>query len=212
EGLRVSAEDGPVASPVAGSVLGHPVRRREDPRLVTGTGRYGDDVQVEAGAVAVFVRSTMAHARVASIDTAEAALMPGVVGVFTGASLGLRPRKGQPGIADHFDRPVLAEDVVRFVGEPVAVVVAESAGQAADAAQVVQVDYEALPSVVDPVAATDDSGVLLFPKAGTNVCYEVEAGQHDEDVLADAEVVVRASFLNQRLAPVPMEPNAVLAA
>jgi carbon-monoxide dehydrogenase large subunit len=197
---------------VAGSVLGHPVRRREDPRLVTGTGRFVDDVPLEAGAFAVFVRSTMAHARVVTMDTAEAAVMPGVVGVYSGASLGLPPRKGQPGIPDDFDRPMLAEDTVRFVGEPVAVVVADSRGQATDAAQVVRVDYEPLAPVVDPVAALDDGGVLLFPGAGTNVCYRVEAGQRDQDVLADAEVVVRARFINQRLAPAPMEPNGVLAA
>ena len=208
----VSAPGGAHRPSVSGSVLGHPVRRREDPRLITGAGRYVDDVHLEAGAVAVFVRSTMAHARVLSIHGDEAAAMPGVVGVFTDASLGLPPRKGQPGIPDHFDRPILARDVVRFVGEPVAVVVAESPGEAVDAAQAVHVDYEPLAAVVDPVGATDDAGVLLFPDAGTNVCYRVEAGQHDEDVLADAEVVVRANFVNQRLAPVPMEPNAVLAA
>jgi aerobic carbon-monoxide dehydrogenase large subunit len=208
----VSLQGGLDGTSVAGSVLGHPVRRREDPRLVTGAGRYVDNVRDEGGASAAFVRSTVAHARVLSIDSAEAAAMPGVIGVFTDDSLGLAPRKGQPGLPDHFDRPVLARDVVRFVGEPVAVVVAESRGQAADAAHAVLVEYEPLPAVVDPVAAGDAAGVLLFPEAGTNVCYQVEAGQHDEDVLASADVVVRARFVNQRLAPVPMEPNAVLAA
>src|SRR2546427_1737463 len=166
----VSAHGEPDRPSVVGSVLGHPVRRREDPRLITGTGRFVDDVQVEAGTVAVFVRSTIAHARVLTIETDEAAAMPGVVGVFTDDSLGLPPRKGQPGIPDHFDRPILARDVVRFVGEPVAVVVAESRGWAVDAAQAVRVDYEPLPAVVDPVAATDEAGVLLFREAGTNVC------------------------------------------
>jgi len=208
----MTAQGGPDGAAVAGSVLGHSVRRREDPRLITGQGCYVDDVHVEAGTVAVFVRSTMAHARLLSIEADEAAAMPGVIGVFTGASLGLPPRKGQQGVPDQFDRPPLAQDVVRFVGEPVAVVVAESGGQAVDAAQMVRVDYEPLPAVVDPVAASDDAGVLLFQEAGTNVCYRVEAGQQEADVLAGADVVVRAHLVNQRLAPVPMEPNALLAA
>src|SRR5256885_15498281 len=126
--------DGETGRPaVAGSVLGHPVQRREDPRLITGTGCYVDDVRVDGAAAAVFVRSTFAHARVVSIDSDEAAEMPGVVGVFTDASLGLPARKGQPGLPDHFDRPTLARGAVRFVGEPVAVVVAESHEQAVDA-------------------------------------------------------------------------------
>jgi carbon-monoxide dehydrogenase large subunit len=192
-----------------GSILGNPVRRREDPRLVSGHGRYVDDVPAEGGLVAVFVRSPYAHARVNGIDTSAAASMPGVAGVYTDASLGLRPAKGFPAVPDPFVRPFLARDVVRFVGEPVAVVVAETRGQAADAAEAVEVDYEPLEAVTDLEAAARDE-VVLFPEAGTNRCYQVVYG--DGDALAGAGAVVRLRFVNQRLAPVPMEPNAVLAA
>ncbi|HZV50513.1 MAG TPA: xanthine dehydrogenase family protein molybdopterin-binding subunit [Candidatus Dormibacteraeota bacterium] len=197
---------------VPGSVLGHPVRRREDPRLVTGAGCYVDDVPVESGFFAVFVRSTVAHARLRGIDTSPAERMPGVIGVFTADALGLPAEKGFPGVPDDFVRPPLAKEVVRFVGEPLAVVVAGSRAQAVDAAAAVTVDYEPLPAVVDPEAAVAEGAPLLFPSAGTNVCYRVEAGQTDQDVLAEAEVVVRARMVNQRLAPVPLEPNGLVAA
>jgi carbon-monoxide dehydrogenase large subunit len=192
-----------------GSVLGNPVRRREDPRLVSGRGRYVDDVPTEGGLVAVFVRSPFAHARVNSIDTREAAALPGVAGVFTDEWLGLRPAKGFPGVPDPFVRPYLARDVVRFVGEPVAVVVAETRGQAADAAETVLVDYEPLAAVTDLETAGRDE-VVLVPEAGTNRCYQVTYG--DGDALRGADEVIRLHFVNQRLAPVPLEPNALVAA
>jgi carbon-monoxide dehydrogenase large subunit len=192
-----------------GSVLGNPVRRREDPRLVRGGGCYVDDVRVEGALHAIFVRSPVAHARIAAIDTAAAAALPGVAGVFTYESLGLRPVKGFPGVPDAFVRPHLALDTVRFVGEPVAVVLAETRDQAADAAEAVRVDYEPLGAVVDLDAAANGD-VLLFADAGTNRCYRVAFG--DGDALAGADTVVRARFVNQRLAPVPLEPNALLAA
>jgi len=192
-----------------GSVLGNPVRRREDPRLVSGHGRYVDDVPTEGGLVAIFVRSPFAHARIAGIDTSAAAAVPGVAGVFTDADLGLRPVKGFPGVPDPFVRPYLARDVVRYVGEPVAVVLAETPGQAADGAEAVLVDYEPLDAVVDLDAAASDA-VVLYPDAGTNRCYRVAYGAGD--ALAGADHVVRLRFVNQRLAPVPMEPNALVAA
>ncbi|HXM57112.1 MAG TPA: xanthine dehydrogenase family protein molybdopterin-binding subunit [Candidatus Dormibacteraeota bacterium] len=195
----------------AGSVLGNPVRRREDPRLVSGSGRYVDDVPTEDGLVAVFVRSPVAHARIASIDTSAAAAMPGVAGVFTDESLGLAPAKAFPAVPDSMARPFLARGAVRFVGEPVAVVVAETRGQAADAAEAVQVEYEPLDAVVSLEASARDE-VVLFEEAGTNKCYHVAYGDQDGDVLAEADHVVRARFVNQRLAPVPLEPNGLVAA
>ena len=191
-----------------GSVLGNPVRRREDPRLVSGRGRYVDDVPAAGGLVAVFVRSPLAHARIAGIDTGAAAALPGVAGVFTDRSLGLAPYKGFPGVPDPFVRSHLARDVVRYVGDPVAVVVAETGGQAADAAEAVLVDYEPLGAVTDLETAARD-GVLLFPDAGTNRCYQVTYG--DGAALDGAEEVITLRFVNQRLAPVPLEPNAVVA-
>jgi carbon-monoxide dehydrogenase large subunit len=129
--------------------------------------------------------------------------------VFTDEWLGLRPTKGFPGVPDPFVRSYLARDVVRFVGEPVAVVVAETRGQAADAAEAVLVDYEPLAAVTDLETAARD-GVVLFPDAGTNRCYQVAYG--DGDALDGAEEVIRLHFVNQRLAPVPLEPNALVAA
>jgi aerobic carbon-monoxide dehydrogenase large subunit len=193
-----------------GSVLGNPVRRREDPRLLTGQGRYVDDVRLDDALFALFVRSTVAHARIGRIDTAEAAAMPGVVAIHTDESLGLPARKLFPPIPDAFNRPHMARDAVRFVGEPVAVVVAETRAQAADAAEAVLIDYEQLAALVDVEAAARDE-VVLFPEAATNHCYQVAYG-NEGDALEGADVVVRARFVNQRLAPAPMEPNAVAAA
>src|SRR5262245_7297406 len=191
----------------AGSILGHPVRRVEDPDLLTGAARFVADLPVES-LHAVFVRSPFAHARITAVDLDEARGMPGVAGIFVGADLGLAPMT--PGTVPlGFGRPVLAEGVVRFVGEPVAVVVAETSAQAMDAAELVSVDYDPLPVVVDPVAALDDEGPLLFPEERTNVAMDSDVG--DPRALDRADVVVRARFVNQRLAPMPMEGNAALA-
>jgi aerobic carbon-monoxide dehydrogenase large subunit len=198
------------AERVGGSILGHPVKRTEDVRLITGAGLFADDVALAPDALhAVFVRSTLAHARIASIDAAAAEALPEVVAVHGAAGLGLGSRKGFPGIPDAFDRPELAGDRVRFVGEPVAVVVAASRAAAEDAAAQVLVDYDPLPAVVDPEAARAPDAPILFDEAGTNICHE--ASQGDDDPLAEAEVTCRLEFRNQRVAPAPMEPNALVA-
>ncbi|HYT30675.1 MAG TPA: xanthine dehydrogenase family protein molybdopterin-binding subunit, partial [Actinomycetota bacterium] len=192
-----------------GSILGHAVRRSEDPRFLDGSARYTDDLPVEGALHAVFVRSTFAHAVISSIDGAEASGMPGVVAVITEADLGLAPLGG--GMAGPaFSRPLLAKGRVRFVGEAVAVVVAESRAQAMDAAEAVVVDYQPEPAVVDPLAALEDGAPLLFPEHGSNLA--VEHG-FDPDPAWDqgADVVVKGRIVNQRLAPVPLEPNGLLA-
>ena len=137
--------------------VGQPVRRFEDSRLLTGRGRYQDDVTLPRQAYAVFLRSPHAHARIRAIDTAAARAAPGVVAVYTGADyeadgLGMpkatMPRKkadGSPMFAPQ--RPALVSDRVRYVGDPVAMVIAETLDQAKDAAELVEVDYEPLPSV-----------------------------------------------------------------
>src|SRR3989442_10690289 len=135
------------------SILGHAVRRREDPRLVTGTGRYVDDIQPERCLHVAFVRSTLAHAAIRTIDVEAATAAPGVIAVLTAADLGLPPRVGFPIVPQVFARPPLAAGHVRFVGEPVALVVAESAGEAVDAAQLVGLDLQPLDVVVDAEAA-----------------------------------------------------------
>jgi len=121
-----------------GSILGHAVRRREDPRLITGRGRYVDDLPQDRCLHVAFVRSTLAHATIRGVDVAAAAAAPGVVAVLTAADLDLPARVGfHMMVPDVFARPPLAVGRVRFVGEPVALVVAESAPAAADAAQLV---------------------------------------------------------------------------
>jgi aerobic carbon-monoxide dehydrogenase large subunit len=179
--------------------------------LVTGASQFVED-QLQAGQPlhAVFVRSHLAHARVEGIDTSPAAAVPGVVGVFTAADLDLPARLAVALVDEVFARPPLATDRVRFAGEAVAVVVAERRQAAADAAQQVLVDYDPLPAVSLERAAEPDAPVL-FPDNGGNLAAEY-AQSGDGDPFEGADVVVRARFVNQRLAPVPMEPNAVLAA
>ncbi|TMC69547.1 MAG: xanthine dehydrogenase family protein molybdopterin-binding subunit [Chloroflexi bacterium] len=192
-----------------GSILGHAVRRREDPRLVTGTGHFVDDIQPDRCLHVAFLRSTLAHARIRSLDVAAAARMPGVVAVLTGNDLRLPARVGFQMVAETFARPPLAIERVRFVGEPVALVVAESSGAAEDAAQLIGLDLQPLAVVVDPEAARGPDSPLLFPAHGSNVANRFDSSRED-DVFAGAEVKIRGRFVNQRLAPVPMEPEAIL--
>ena len=150
-----------------GSILGHAVRRREDPRLITGTGRYVDDIQPDRCLHVAFVRSTLAHATIRAVDVAAAAVAPGVVAVLTAADLGLPARVGFQTVPEVFARSPLADGRVRFVGEPVALVVAESPEAAADAAQLVELDLEPLDVVVDAEAARQAGSGLLFPAHGS---------------------------------------------
>lgn len=193
------------------SIFGSRVLRTEDPRFLTGSARYVEDVPAPGALRAVFVRSIMAHARVNGVDAVEALSMPGVVGVFTAADVPIADQRPFGTVdPELFSRPVLARGVVRFVGEPIAVVVAETREQALDAAESVLVDYEPLPAVADAERALDEGAPVLFPDAGTNVCYRFDHGM-GEDPLAGAGVVVRGRFENRRLAPVPLETNAALA-
>lgn len=183
------------------------VKRREDLRLVTGSGRYTGDVAREGWLHAAFVRSPLAHARIVSVDRAAAAALPGVVDVYVASDLGLKPFES-PSV-DEFARPPIASEVVRFVGDIVAVAVAESRGEAADAAAAVVVDYEPLPPVVDPVAALAPDAPVLHSRKGHNLASVTDLGE--PGALDGAEVVVRCRFVNQRLAAVPIEANAVAA-
>jgi carbon-monoxide dehydrogenase large subunit len=192
----------------SGSVLGHAVLRTEDPAVLTGTARYTDDIPVEGLTHLVFVRSTIAHARIVGIDTSEAVTMPGVLGVFSAVDLDLRDNRPVMA-ADEFARPSLATDRVRFVGEPIAAVVAETRAQAVDAAELVIVDYDPLPAIVGVDAALAPDAERLFPDADSNLSAHLDF-EPDPGALDDAEVVVDARFVNQRLAAVPLEGNAIL--
>jgi carbon-monoxide dehydrogenase large subunit len=204
-------------SAVTTSIFGNAVLRSEDPRFLRGEGRYVENHVVPGALRACFVRSIFPHARVEGVDVGTARSMPGVVAVYVADDLGLAalPPAGtvETGTSDQqlegaWLREVLARDVVRYVGEPIAVVVAETTDQAADAAETVLVDYEPLDAVTDPEAAVADGAPLLWPEFGTNVCSSFQR-RWDEDALAGAEVVVSARVVNQRLAPVPMEANAI---
>jgi carbon-monoxide dehydrogenase large subunit len=195
------------------SVLGTRVRRVEDPVFLTAGGTYVadlDDPRLAGAAWATFVRSTIAHARIESIDVSEALEAPGVLGVFIAADLDLPPLGvAFPGlIPDAMMRSWLATDTVRFVGEPVAVIVTELASQGEDAAELVYIDYEPLPVVVDlGASATDET--LLFPEHGSNTALEIPFGHTGDELFAGCEVVVRQPVLNQRLAACPLEGRGV---
>ncbi len=183
--------------------------RLEDHRLITGSGRYVADLAPSDTVHLGFVRSTEAHARITGVDM-TAVDSPEVLGVFTGADLGLTDIPGDSTAvpAPDFPRPHLASEKVRYVGEPVAVVAATTAAAALDAADLVWVDYEPLPAVVDPRASLEDE-VLLHEAAGTNVVYRSELvvgeAKDEYDVVAEIEAT------NQRLAPTSIEPLGILA-
>src|SRR5579884_2965401 len=138
------------------SILGNRVLRKEDPKFLTVGGSYVDDVRLEGAAHVAYVRSTMAHARITSVDTSEAERAPGVLAVYTSANFDLPPMPpGAPFVNPAMSRPWLADGVVRYVGDVVAAVVAETRAEAVDAAELVMIDYEPLPVLVDPEAALD---------------------------------------------------------
>jgi carbon-monoxide dehydrogenase large subunit len=190
------------------SFFGVPVLRAEDPRFLRGTGRYLENVEIPGALRAVFVRSIMAHAVVNEVDATLARGMPGVAAVLTATDIDLPPQPASGNVSGEYPRPILAGERVRYVGEPIAVVVAETFAQALDAAEVVQVDYDPLEVVTDLEAAAREGAPLLFPDQGTNVA-DTFGTEGDEDPLEGAEVVVRGRFVNQRLAPAPMETNAI---
>ncbi|MFJ6239429.1 xanthine dehydrogenase family protein molybdopterin-binding subunit [Streptomyces griseus] len=202
----------------ASSAFGTRVNRVEDGRLLTSGGVYVDDLRVPelvGAAYVTFVRSPVAHARITGIDTSRAQAHPGVVGVYTAADLaGLpAPQPFQPAEdgGGFFAEPLLAGEKVRFVGEPVAVVLTEALYHGQDAAELVDVEYERLPAVVGPARALLDD-TLLFEEAGTNTADQRNRDTYDDAVFADADVVVEREIVNQRVACVPMECRATAAA
>jgi len=195
---------------VASSILGTRVVRTEDPDLVRGTARYAYDLPRVGLLHAVFVRSEMAHALVRGVDVDEARAMPGVVGVYVASDLDLPAMHTLVKIDDELLRPPLAVERVRFVGDIVAVVVAETDSAARDAAARVVVDLEPCQAVVDPEAAIAAGAPVLFPARGTNVAVRSSTASID-DALAACDRVVRGTFINQRLAIAPLETHAILA-
>ena len=205
--------------------IGQPVRRKEDFRLLTGRGCYVDDLAPAGLVYAVFLRSHHAHARIVSIDKSAALAAPGVLAVLTGADYradGLGPiphAAGLMGPPDLKPRPLTApiatiqypmpRDRVRFVGEPVAVVVAETLAQAKDAAELVAIDYEPLPAVAQAADAVKPGAPVLWDESPDNLCIEIETGDKaaTEAAFARAAHVVTFETHVQRVTGVPMEPR-----
>ena len=202
--------------------IGQPVRRREDIRFITGTGQYTDDINRPGQSYAVFVRSPHAHAKINAIQTRAAALSPGVLGVFTGKDLAadkigplicgwmIHSKDGSPMRAGV--HPALAVDRVRYVGDHVAVVIAETLNQARDAAELVEVDYEELPVAVDLATAQQSGQPQLHDQAPNNTVYEWHLGDKDavDAAFAKAAHVTRVELTNNRLIPNAMEPRAAI--
>ncbi|HEX5996213.1 MAG TPA: xanthine dehydrogenase family protein molybdopterin-binding subunit [Jiangellales bacterium] len=193
------------------TVVGTRVARVEDRRFITGAGSYVDNLrepELIGAAYATFVRSPYASARIVRIDTTQARAATGVVAVYTADDIDIPAvppvQLGPP--AAPMAQPCLAKGVVRFAGEAIAIVVAEDRASAADAADLIEIDYEPLPAVVTPEAALTDD-VLLFPEMGTNLAF-VAGALSDDDPFDGCEVVVTREITNQRLVPVPMETRA----
>ena len=209
--------------------LGH--ARVEDERLVRGAGRFADDVDAIGHLIAVVLRSNRAHARVLEIRTEHAKALEGVRAVLVAADLAADgigaipwevcpplpagqppPVEGDPAIAP--PQPLLAGDRVRYVGEPIALIVAGSRSQALDAAESIEVEYEDLPANCAAAKASDPGGLLLHDQFEGNVCFKFGLGDAEaaEAAFANADLVVELSAINQRLAPVPIEPRSYVAA
>ena len=199
------------------SILGTRVLRIEDPRFLTSGGVYTEDVVDDrlTGACHVFfVRSPIAHARITGIDVSAALSAPGVIAAFTGADLADLPDIGpmMPALLnDRMRRRLLAPDVVRYVGDPVAAVVTEEPYQGEDAVELVDVDYAPLPAVISLADAASDE-VVLFEEAGTNIAANFgDPAALDEHLFDDCDAVVSHAIVNQRVAPAPMETRAAAA-
>jgi len=194
--------------------FGKAIKRTEDPRFITGNGNYLDDIKLPSMAYLAVLRSPYAHANIRSVDTSKAKAMPGVIAVFTGADIPYNPLPmawpagGSAGLQNNVNTPrVLATDSVKWTGEGVAAVVAETPEQATDALEAIAVDYEPLPAVVDAEKATQAGAPQLHENAPNNVVFEWSVGDKaGTDAAIDAaEVVVRQRIVNQRLIPNPME-------
>lgn len=203
------------------AMLGTPIKRREDPRLITGQATYVDDIKLPGMLHMIVLRSPYGHARITSIDTEAARQLPGVVAVYTAADL---KDIGNIAVAvplGHISegmgvRGPLAKDKVRFYGDPVAAVIADNRYTARDARDLIDVDYEPLPATIDAEKAMQPGAPLLYEEFGTNVAFGMHPSSEEidkvfEQTKAAGGVVVKARLVNQRLAPASMETRGVVA-
>ena len=189
------------------SIVGAKVIRKEDPNLLTGRGQFVDDIQLTGTTHMAFVRSTEAHALIKGIDVSAALECEGVIGAWTAADLELPPLPGVPGL----ERPALAIDKVRFVGEAVAVVVAENKYAAADGTELVIVDYEPLGAVTSIEEATAENAPLLYDELGSNTVAEVPTEDDHQAIFDAAPHTETIKLINNRCTAAPIETNACLA-
>ena len=189
------------------SIVGAKVIRKEDPNLLTGRGQFVDDIQLTGTTHMAFVRSTEAHALIKGIDVSAALECEGVIGAWTAADLELPPLPGVPGL----ERPALAIDKVRFVGEAVAVVVAENKYAAADGTELVIVDYEPLGAVTSIKEATAENAPLLYDELGSNTVAEVPTEDDHQAIFDAAPHTETIKLINNRCTAAPIETNACLA-
>ncbi len=203
--------------------MGQSIRRIEDHRFVTGTGQYTDDVNRENQAWLAVLRSPYAHAKVTAVDTSAAKAADGVLGVYTNADLETAGFTGMPAdtippgpdgkAPDAPHRPILAKDRVRYVGEPVAIVVAETLALARDASELIEVEYDELPVVADMKSALADGAQPLFDSVNGNLLVHWSMGDKNatEAAFAKADKVVSIDLVNNRIAPTAIEPRGALA-
>ncbi len=198
--------------------IGQPVKRVEDKRFITGKGRFTDDIVLPNMTYASFVRSPHAHANIKSIRPDKANTHPGVVAVFTGQDMSADGPLSVPSgwqIGEDMKEPPhppLAVGKVRYVGDGVAVVIAESRAAAKDAAELVEVDYEALPSVTDAAKAIESGAPVIHEEAPDNICFTWEIGDKDatDTAIGGADHVTKLAFVNQRLIANAIEPRSVI--
>jgi carbon-monoxide dehydrogenase large subunit len=220
----IASEDPTVSEPIVVDkfAVGQSVRRLEDPRLIQGLGRYSDDVVLSREARAVLARSPHAHARIRTIDTSAALKAPGVLAVLTATELaadgvgnlptdrGRKRRDGSPAFPT--PRPALMGDRVRHVGDPVALIVAETHAQALDAADRLRIDYEPLPAVAGTANALRPGAPAVWDEAPDNIAFVAQAGQREavDRAFAGAARMVKLDFVVSRVAAAPLEPRAAV--
>jgi carbon-monoxide dehydrogenase large subunit len=188
------------------NVVGQRIRRREDPRFLRGEGRYVEDLQLPGALHLTFVRSYLAHGKITSIDKSAAEAAGAQVFVAADTDLTVNPAPPMLGLDPRMFRPLIANQTVRFVGDIVAVVLADTREASVDAAELVAVEYESLPTVTDPVEAVNDE-VLLFPEVGTNVCLQRPPENPDPQLLEGSPVRVNGRLISQRISALPIEPR-----
>jgi carbon-monoxide dehydrogenase large subunit len=204
------------------AAIGEPLLRSEDPRLLRGEGRYTDDLRLDGQAYCAMVRSRYAHGVIRAIETEAARQMPGVLAVYTGADLAAYgplksslPFKSRDGSdMRHTGRPALTTDKVRFVGDPVACVIAETAAQARDAAEAVEVEIDPLPTVTEPAAAVSAGAPLLYDDAPGNLALDFHYGDAEKvkAAFASAAHVTKVDLVNSRVVVNALEPRAAIGA